>query len=137
MSRRDAVKEGIVEALDAWGAHGTPEPNEAPEREKRRSAKRVVDESTRRPASTQSVAKPKSKSRQNLPSAPAPADPPGELREKPAGYVERAGEPRRRITAYLSPEMARRLRVYAAGEAAEMSVVISAALEEYLARRKA
>lgn len=134
MSRRDAVKEGIVEALDAWGAHGTPEQEDPPpDREKSKRPKRLVDQSTKRAKRPKASSKPE---RDSAPTAPTEVIA-GELREKPAGYVERAGEPRRRITAYLAPAMARRLRVYAAGEAVEMSVVISAALEEYLTPRKA
>lgn len=132
MTRRNAVKEGTAEALDAWGAHGAEPPTEETS-----GSGSAVAQSTKRsvsgPGGKRSAASrrkaPGSSGKRSAASQKAPEK---ELREKPAGYVERAGDPRRRITAYLTPEMARRLRVYAAGEAVEMSVVIAAALDEYL-----
>lgn len=121
-NKRAKVREGIggvFDALTSTPAALAPEPVE----EQRVSP---ADESTSRLGSKSS----KGKGRRT-----ASDGKPKELRERPAGYVERAGAPRRRITAYLSPETAKTLRIFCASEAVEMSIVIEAAIKNYLENR--
>lgn len=124
MSRREGVREGIAGALDAWSSpKSQPAETVAPKPKPKASSAAKPDP------------KPKPKAKKKKTSSKEQRDP--SLGKQPAGFVERAGEPRHRITAYLHPEMAKRLRLFAAGEAVGMSVVISAALEEYLERHGA
>jgi len=126
VSRRK-VQEGIAGALDAWGSTPTP-----------KSTSRLDDSAPKKKKTTNKKAATK---RRRTPKKPVDevlsASKETALRHQPAGFVARAGEPRRRITAYLSPGLAKRLRLYAAGEAVEMSAIIAAALEDYLGSQNA
>ncbi|MBZ0121730.1 MAG: hypothetical protein K8H88_32335 [Sandaracinaceae bacterium] len=116
-NKRAKVREGIGGVFDALtSTPPMPEPVEKPA---------PTDESTNRLSAKASKSKERAVGKGKA----------KDLRERPAGYVERAGAPRRRITAYLSPETAKTLRIFCASEAVEMSIVIEAALKSYLEKR--
>lgn len=118
-NKRAKVREGIGGVFDALtSAPPMPEPVERPPPQDE-STKRLSAEASKGKGRAATVTKGKTK----------------DLRERPAGYVERAGAPRRRVTAYLSPETAKSLRIFCASEAVEMSIVIEAALKNYLEKR--
>ncbi len=72
------------------------------------------------------------------PALTAPAGPVATPGARGRGLVHRGdGRTLRRVTAYLEPDVGRRLAIYCATEGAELSVIVGEAVAEYLRAREA